>query len=89
MAITSTPWKTITQSEYPWEREALEFIKERLPDREPCRAWANFEFIADDGSINEDLLVLTPQGFFMVEIKSRPGTLTGDSGTWRWEMSIN
>ena len=86
MAITSTRWKTITQSQYSWEREALEFIKERLPDREPYRAWANFEFIADDGSINEvDLLVLTPQGFFMVEIKSRPGTLTGDSGTWRWE----
>ena len=38
------------------------------------RAWTNFEFVADDGSINEvDLLVFTPQGFFLVEIKSRPG----------------
>src|SRR5262249_38324342 len=40
----------------------------------------------DDGSINEvDLLVFTPQGFFLVEIKSRPGRLTGDAGTWSWE----
>ena len=85
MGMKSTRWKEISQSEYAWEQEALEFIKERFPDREPYRAWTNFEFIADDGSINEvDLLVITPQGFFIVEIKSRPGTLTGDSGTWTW-----
>ena len=43
------------------------------------------EFIADDGSINEvDLLIFTPQGFFLVEIKSRPGRLFGDAGTWTW-----
>ena len=86
MGMKSTRWKEISQSEYAWEKEALEFIKERLPDNEPYRAWSNFEFIADDGSINEvDLLVLTPQGFFIVEIKSRPGRLSGDSGTWTWE----
>lgn len=72
MAILSPRWKAITQSEYAWEQEAIQYIKDRLPDRDPYRAWANFEFIADDGSINEvDLLVLTPQGFFIVEIKSR------------------
>ena len=32
-----------------------------FPPHEPYRAWANFEFIADDGSINEvDLLLFTP-----------------------------
>jgi hypothetical protein len=37
------------------------------------------------GSINEvDLLVFTPQGFFLVEIKSRPGVLAGDAVTWLW-----
>jgi len=52
------------------------------PDHEPYRAWANFEFIALDGSINEvDLLLLTPMGFFLVEIKSRPGRVYGDPGT--------
>ncbi|MCP4689794.1 MAG: NERD domain-containing protein, partial [Desulfobacterales bacterium] len=70
---------------YAWEREALEFIRKRLPDREPYRAWANFEFIADDGSINEvDLLVLTPEGFFIVEIKSHRGKLIGDVSAWTW-----
>ena len=84
--MAGSNWHTITESGFPWEREALEFIRSRIPDREPFRAWANFEFIADDGSINEvDLLVLTPVGFFLVEIKSRPGILRGDAGTWTWQ----
>lgn len=62
----------------PWlhEREALAFVRTRLPDYEPYRAWSNVEFIADDGTVNEvDLLVVTPRGFFLVEIKSFPGKL--------------
>ncbi len=79
-------WHTISESSFPWEREALEFVRQWFPDREPYRAWTNFEFIADDGSINEvDLLVLTPAGFFLVEIKSQPGILRGDAGAWTWE----
>jgi serine/threonine protein kinase len=85
MNPTTERWKEITRSEFPWEQEALAFVRERLPDQEPYRAWATFEFIADDGSINEvDLLVLTPKGFFLVEIKSRPGMVKGDAGTWTW-----
>jgi hypothetical protein len=50
-----------------------DYIRLRFPNHEPYRAWSNFEFIADDGSLNEvDLLVFTPQGFFLIEIKSRP-----------------
>src|SRR5580704_11225757 len=79
-------WITITESRYPWERDALDFVHERWPDHEPYRAWANFEFIALDGSINEvDLLLLAPMGFFLVEIKSRPGRVFGDAGTWTWD----
>ena len=60
-------------------------MRDRPHDHDPYRAWANFEFIADDGSINEvDLLVLTPKGFYLVEIKSRPGIVEGDQGTWTW-----
>lgn len=78
-------WRSITESQYPWEREALDFVRQRLPDHEPYRAWANFEFIAEDGKIYEvDLLVITPKGFFLVEIKSRPGMLDGDAHTWTW-----
>lgn len=37
------------------------------------------------GSINEvDLLVLSPAGLFLIEIKSQPGELRGDAGTWTW-----
>ena len=79
-------WITVTESRYPWERDALDFVRDRWPDHEPYRAWANFEFIALDGSINEvDLLLLTPMGFFLVEIKSRPGRVHGDPGTWTWD----
>src|SRR5438552_13789215 len=79
-------WSAITASAFPWEKEALDYIRSQFPSHEPYRAWSNFEFIADDGSINEvDLLVFTPEGFFLIEIKSRPGRLTGDAGTWTWE----
>lgn len=72
-------------SPFPHEREALAFIKVRLPGNEPYRAWTNVEFIADDGSVNEiDVLIVTPRGFFLVEIKSFPGVLFGDGQSWRW-----
>ena len=51
--MKSPRWTEITPSEYAWEREALDYIRARLPDSEPFRAWSNSEFIADDGSINE------------------------------------
>jgi len=76
-------WAQITPSDFSWERDALAFLRERLPDHEPYRAWANFEFILD-GSIGEvDVLVISPKGVFLVEIKSWPGELRGDAGTWR------
>ena len=70
---------TLSRSRFPWEQEALDFVFERFPAQDNYRAWANFEFIADDGSINEvDILVACPQGIFLIEIKSRPGTVRGD-----------
>jgi len=78
-------WKEISPSQFPWEREALEFIRRALPNREPFRAYSNFEFIAEDGSINEvDLLVIARHGLFLIEIKSRPGEVSGDTHTWVW-----
>ena len=80
-------WTEITPSEYAWEHEALEYLKARLPDGEPFRAWSNFEFIAGDGSINEvDLLVVSLHKVYLVEIKSWSGTISGDSSTWRREV---
>ncbi|NMG63800.1 BREX system serine/threonine kinase PglW [Azoarcus indigens] len=78
-------WKTISPSQFPWEQNALDFIQRALPNREPFRAYSNFEFVADDGSINEvDLLVVSRYSIFLVEIKSRPGEVGGDSHTWIW-----
>ncbi len=85
MDAASPRWREITVSEYPWERDALAFVRGRLPDIEPYQVWTNFEFIADDGSLNEvDLLALTPKGFHLVEIKSAPGVVEGDRGVWTW-----
>ena len=56
-----------------------------MPEQEPFCAWSNFEFVADDGSINEvDLLVVSLYKIYLVEIKSRPGRVAGDVGTWTW-----
>ena len=67
-------WQALAESSYPWEQDALLYLRERLPDQEPIRAWANAEFLSLDGRMNEvDLIVLTAKGLFLVEIKSRPG----------------
>ena len=85
MAMGPTRWKVITPSEFSWEQEAFDFIRLQLPDADPYFAWQGFNFISDNGSIYEvDLLVLTKQGLWLVEIKSRPGRVEGDAGTWTW-----
>jgi hypothetical protein len=72
----SPRFKEITPSDFPWEREAIAFLREGLPDTEPYRLWTNFEFIADDGSVNEvDALMLTPKGSYLIEIKGHPGSV--------------
>ena len=76
-------WIQVTPSEFSWEREALAFLKHRLPDHEPYRAWANFEFVLDGSIAEVDALVVSPKGVFLIEIKSWPGELRGDAGTWR------
>ena len=55
-------WKVLTPSQFEHERRALDFVRAGLPDHEPYRAWANFEFTAADGALYEvDLLVLAPK----------------------------
>lgn len=82
-AMETPRWNIITPSQYEHERRGLDFIRAGLPDHDPYRAWSNFEFQTSDRAIYEvDLLVLTKQGFFLVEIKSWPGRVRGDAGTW-------
>ncbi|HQP88109.1 MAG TPA: nuclease-related domain-containing protein, partial [Thermoanaerobaculia bacterium] len=61
----SKRWTQISASRFAHEKEALDHLREALPDQEPYRAFTNLEFIAADGSINEvDALVLTRKGLF-------------------------
>jgi len=87
MSLSSGRWKRYAESKYPHEREALEYLRENLPDSDPVQMYSNFEFIADDGSVNEvDALVVTRAGLFLVEIKSRGGKIVGNRHTWSWEQ---
>lgn len=85
MSASHRAWVDVTTSGFDHERAALDFIRQRFSTRSPFRAWSNFTFMADDGTLNEvDLLVVSPTGVYLVEIKSYPGRLGGDAGTWRW-----
>jgi Nuclease-related domain len=71
------------RSAYSWEQSALEHVKAQMPDAEPYRAWQTFTFTTDQGHVREvDLLIATPGGLFLVEIKSHPGTAGNHRSTW-------
>ncbi|MCP9485019.1 MAG: BREX system serine/threonine kinase PglW [Gaiellaceae bacterium MAG52_C11] len=83
MKADSSRWTEITPTQYPWEREAIDYVREKLPDHDPYRGFALFEFIASNGSINEvDLLAVVPSGIYLIEIKSWPGVVGGDQRDW-------
>jgi len=85
LTLSANRWHVIAESNFAWEREALEWLRANLPDRDSWHVWTNFEFIDDEGKVNEvDALVLSPAGLFLVEIKSRPGVLRGDAHSWTW-----
>ena len=85
LGLGSGRWHVIAESSFPWEREALAWLRSQLPDQHPWHIWTNFEFIDDEGKVNEvDALALTPAGLFVIEIKSRPGVISGDTHTWTW-----
>ena len=73
-------------SEFPWERDALDWLRDQLPEADPWLAWSNLEFIDEDGRVNEvDALVLAPGALFLVEeSKAVAGVLAGDARTWTW-----
>ncbi|TDC32512.1 BREX system serine/threonine kinase PglW, partial [Micromonospora sp. KC213] len=76
-------WTTITPSQFAHEREALAHVQALLPDTEPYRAWSNFTFTAQTGHPYEvDLLVATPGGLHLIEIKSLTGRLTSSGSNW-------
>lgn len=77
-------WTEISRSQHPHERAALEALRAKFPEnREPFYAWSNLEFTALDGSNNEvDLLLISPRGMFVIEIKDWHGQV--DCGQMHW-----
>lgn len=85
MEASSERWVTVADSPHDHEREALAFLRGRLPDRDPVRVWSNFEFTTQDGRLYEvDALVVADTGVYLIEIKSHPGSMGGDANEWEW-----
>jgi serine/threonine protein kinase len=86
--VTLSPerWTEVTPSQFRWEQEALQWLRDHLPDEDPWRVWTNCEFMAQSGAIYEiDALILSPTGLWVVEIKSHQGKLTSEDGLWVFE----
>ncbi|MBN8207045.1 NERD domain-containing protein [Microbacterium esteraromaticum] len=65
------------------EAEALDKVRQLLPDDGIARAWANVTFTDSAGRLNEvDVLMLTRAGLYVVELKGWHGTITGDQHQW-------
>lgn len=83
MAGGSNRWHVVHPSAHAHEQEALDLLRAHLPESPPFRAWSNFEFIAEDGSINEiDALVVSSDRIYLVEIKHWGGRISGNQNTW-------
>ncbi len=83
MRLDSPRWEEINPSGYAYEKDGLRELAGYLPDADPYHVWANVEFVANDGSINEiDALVLVPSGLYVVELKHWQGEVAGDGTQW-------
>ncbi|KZS67396.1 NERD domain-containing protein [Mycobacterium pseudokansasii] len=83
LAVKDGRWVTIAESQFPHERQGLQAVKQKLPDAEPFRAWANFEFRDSRGRWHEvDLLVLARDTLYLIELKHYRGILRGNDHVW-------
>lgn len=84
MRTDSPLWRVMGDAAQAQEAEALDKIRQLLPDDGIARAWANVTFTDNQGRLNEvDVLLLTRSGLFVVELKGWHGEITGDQRTWR------
>ncbi len=83
MKADSPHWKVMGPAATPEEAAALEVFRDVLPDDGRTTAWVNLTFIDGNNRTGEvDVLLLTPVGFFCVELKGWHGKITGDSQRW-------
>ena len=85
MDARSRRWNEVTPSAFAHELAALDLVRDLLPDTYPYAAWSNFSFVSLNGAIREvDLLVLTPTGPVVLELKDWRGELTTRPGSGVW-----
>lgn len=76
-------WHPLADPETAEEAKALDHVRRMLPDSTMWHAWSNFSFPDSSGHINEvDLLLLAPQGLFLIELKGWRGDITGRINAW-------
>jgi hypothetical protein len=78
VTLGAARWHVIAESNFAWEREALDWLRSQLPDRDPWHVWTNFEFIDDEGKVSEvDALVLSCRRRSKSEPPCRPNIEPG------------
>lgn len=81
--VQSDRWGEISPSQFEHEKLGLDFVKDLLPDAPRFRAWSNFEFRDNRGRWHEvDLLVLSRDTLYLIELKYYSGTLRGGDHVW-------
>ncbi|WP_371612449.1 BREX system serine/threonine kinase PglW [Streptomyces clavifer] len=78
-------WFQPRRSGFGWEQEGLDHVRELMPQVEPHRAWATFQFTGASGRVNEcDLLIAVPGGLYLLELKGHPGRVVNHGDTWQF-----
>lgn len=82
--MKASQWHLMGEPASAAEAEALEAVRDLLPDDAVTHAWANLSFIDLDGRTAEvDLLLLSKVGLYVVELKGWHGRVVGDQQSWR------
>lgn len=83
MTLPQTRWYEVGEPAHEQEHQALQKIRELLPDDPLCFAWANIS-IPDRRVLPTeiDLLLLNAAGLFVVELKGWNGAITGSMYDW-------
>ncbi len=79
-------WHAVGPTATDAEAEALDAVRQLLPDDPMCHAWTNVEFQDRTGNINEvDLILLSARGLYVIELKGWHGRIQGKMNEWRHE----
>src|SRR6266404_4287074 len=87
MALSRDRILLLGTTPHPHEEDAIRFVISALPDNEPYTLWALCELAEPGGRMYEiDALVLGYHALYLVEVKSHPGTVTGDLVDWTFRF---